>query len=191
MDQRDWTPWLKRLDEDPRTYVPNAYAVEFLRHNLVHDRLRWFQEELVRQKVLPRQHARMIQQRVTTPFRFSAFEEKVLWGDLADLFHLVYVFSPPDDPMRKILARRRFDGIYLENRKLGFISREFRSLMLEIWKVKYLAIPRFGEVIRSIPTEIRLSHFLNDGDSPDIPIPVYVDYLNQIRVLARAAVEQK
>jgi hypothetical protein len=191
MDQRDWTPWLKRLDEDPRTYVPNAYAVEFLRHNLVHDRLRWFQEELVRQKVLPREHARMIQQRVTTPFRFSAFEEKVLWGDLADLFHLVYVFSPPDDPMRKILAQRHFDGIYLENRKLGFISREFPSLMLEIWKVKYLAIPRFGEVIRSIPTEIRLSHFLNDGDSPDIPIPVYVDYLNQIRALARAAVEQK
>ena len=49
--------------------------------------------------------------------------------------------------------------------------------MLEIWKVKYLEMPRFGEVIRSIPIEIRLSHFLNDGDSPDIPIPIYVDYL--------------
>jgi hypothetical protein len=46
---------------------------------------------------------------------------------------------------------------------------------------------RFGEVIRSIPAEIRLSHFLNDGDSPDIPIPIYVQYLNQIRDLARAA----
>ena len=33
--------------------------------------------------------------------------------------------------------------------------------------------------------EIHLSHFLNDGDSPDIPIPIYVDYLNQIRDLAR------
>ena len=60
---------------------------------------------------------------------------------------------------------------------MGFISEEFRSLMLEIWKVKFLEMPRFGEVIRSIPVEIRLSHFLNDGDSPDIPIPVYVGYL--------------
>jgi hypothetical protein len=39
-------------------------------------------------------------------------------------------------------------------------------------------------VIATIPTEIRLEHFLNDGDSPDIPIPVYVAYLNQIRWLA-------
>jgi hypothetical protein len=69
---------------------------------------------------------------------------------------------------------------------MGFISQEFRSLMLEIWKVKYLHMPRFREVISAIPLEIRLSHFLNDGDSPDIPIPVYVRYLNQIRDLARA-----
>jgi len=53
--------------------------------------------------------------------------------------------------------------------------------------VKYLQMPRFRELIRSIPLEIRLSHFLNDGDSPDIPIPVYVEYLNQIRDLARSA----
>ena len=88
-----------------------------------------------------------------------------------------------------------FDGIYLPGektgeqaaagRKLGFISQDFRSLMLEIWKVKYLQMPRFREVIRSIPMEIRLSHFLNDGDSPDIPIPIYVEYLNQIRDLSR------
>ena len=70
---------------------------------------------------------------------------------------------------------------------MGFISEEFRSLMLEIWKVKYLEMPRFGEVIRSIPLEIRLSHFLNDGDSPDIPIPMYVGYLNRIRDMAIAA----
>jgi len=57
--------------------------------------------------------------------------------------------------------------------------------MLDIWKVKYLQVPRFREVIRSIPLEIRLSHFLNDGDSPDIPIPTYVEYLNQIRNQAR------
>jgi hypothetical protein len=57
--------------------------------------------------------------------------------------------------------------------------------MLEIWRVKYLKNARLREVIRSIPMEIRLEHFLNDGDSPDIPIPVYVGYLNQIRDLAR------
>ena len=70
---------------------------------------------------------------------------------------------------------------------MGFISEEFRSQMLEIWKVKYLQMPRFRELISSIPTEIRLEHFLNDGDSPDIPIPVYVEYLNRIRDMARAA----
>jgi hypothetical protein len=70
---------------------------------------------------------------------------------------------------------------------MEFISEEFRSLMLEIWKVKFLEMPRFQEVIRSIPAEIRLSHFLNDGDSPDIPIPVYVGYLNRIRERARMA----
>ena len=100
---------------------------------------------------------------------------------------MVYLFSLPDDPIRKPLADRHFDAIYLDNRKMGFISEEFRSLMLEIWRVKYLQMPRFREVISSIPMEIRLSHFLNDGDSPDIPIPIYVGYLNQIREMARSS----
>ena len=186
IDQRDWTPWLKRLDDSPKIYLPNAYAIEFLRHNLAAERLRWFREELTRLGAQANDHARTIQQRGATPFRFTAYEEKVLWGDLADLFHLVYIFSPPADPIRRELKAKHFDGIYLENKKIGFISEEFRSLMLEIWKVKYLEMRRFGEVIRSIPIEIHLSHFLNDGDSPDIPIPVYVNYLNQIRDLARA-----
>jgi hypothetical protein len=56
--------------------------------------------------------------------------------------------------------------------------------MLEIWKTKYLAIPRLNEVIRST-AERRLDHFLDDGDSPDIPIPIYVGYLNRIREMAR------
>jgi hypothetical protein len=68
---------------------------------------------------------------------------------------------------------------------MGFMSDEFQALMLDIWKVKYLKMARFREVISSIPLEIRLSHFLNDGDSPDIPIPIYVEYLNQIRLQAR------
>ena len=187
MEERNWGPWLKRLDDDPELYLPNAYAVEFLRHNLTPERLRWFAEELERQRVQAGARVRTIQQRGAVPFRFSAYEEKVLWGDLADVFHLVYIFSAPDDPIRKTLAAQHFDGIYLGERKMGFISEEFRSLMLEIWKVKYLEMPRFGEVIRAIPMEIRLSHFLNDGDSPDIPIPIYVEYLNQIREMTRAA----
>jgi hypothetical protein len=186
LQARNWNSWLERLDGDPNVYLPNAYAVEFLRHNLAPDRLRWFREELERNGGRPADRARQLQQREDTPFRFSAYEEKVLWGDLADLFHLVYTFSSPDDPVRKALAQDHFDAIYLGDRRMGFISQEFRSLMLEIWKVKYLQMPRFREVIRSIPPEIRLEHFLNDGDSPDIPIPIYVGYLNQIRELARA-----
>jgi hypothetical protein len=183
-EKKDWTPWLARLDDDPQLYLPNAYAVEFLRHNLPADRLQWFRDQLNTHGLQPEEHPRQAQQRANQPFRFSAFEEKVIWGDLADLFHLVYLFSAPDDPIRKTLADRHFDAIYLGDRRMGFISEEFRSLMLEIWKVKYLQMPRFREVITSIPMEIRLSHFLNDGDSPDIPIPIYVDYLNEIREMA-------
>jgi len=184
--QNDWGPWLARLDGDPKIYLPNAYAVEFLRHNLARERLQWFRNELRRHTLTASDHARVVQQRGAVSFRFSAFEEKVLWGDLADVFHLVYTFSQPDDPIRKALGARHFDAVYLGERRMGFISEEFRSLMLEIWRVKYLKMERFREVISSIPMEIRLSHFLNDGDSPDIPIPVYVGYLNQIRLLARA-----
>jgi hypothetical protein len=186
LEHKDWSPWLARLDSDPNLYLPNAYAVEFLRHNLAPERLRWFRDELGGHGLRPSDHARQTQQRGDSPFRFSAFQEKVLWGDLVDLFHLVYTFSLPDDSIRKTLAERHFDAIYLGVRRMGFISEQFRSLMLEIWKVKYLEMPRFREVISSIPPEIRLSHFLNDGDSPDIPIPVYIGYLNQIRDLARA-----
>ena len=185
-EQRDWRPWMARLDADPNIYLPNAYAVEFLRFNLTRERLHWFGEELSRQGLQPEERARRAQQRGKPKLRFTAFEEKVLWGDLADVFQLVYVFSKPDDPVHATLAARHFDGVYLQNRKLGFISEEFRSLMLDIWRVKYLKMPRFREVISSIPMEIRLEHFLNDGDSPDIPIPIYVGYLNQIRDLARA-----
>ena len=187
IEKIDWTSWLKRLDDDPAIYLPNAYAVEFLRHNLARERLEWFGQELTRVKTSRNEHPRIIQQRGSAGLRFTAFEEKVLWGDLADLFHLVYTFSQPDNPFRKRLAKHHFDAVYLQGRRMGFISEEFRSLMLEIWKVKFLEMPRFREVIRSIPVEIRLSHFLNDGDSPDIPIPVYVKYLNRIREMARTA----
>jgi predicted NAD-dependent protein-ADP-ribosyltransferase YbiA (DUF1768 family) len=185
LQKQDWKPWLARLDKDPKVYLQNDYAVEFLRHNLAPERLQWFREELGRQGLRASDHARQIQQRHEAPFRFTAFEEKVFWGDMADLFHLVFVFSAADDPIRVTLSERHFDAVYLGDRKMGFISEPFRSLMMEIWKVKFLQKPRFREVIASIPEEIRLEHFLNDGDSPDIPIPVYVEYLNQIRELAR------
>jgi len=181
----DWESWLAHLDGNPELYLSNSYAVEFLRHNLASERLRWFRQELDRQGLRPADRARQAQQRHGTAFRFSAFEEKVLWGDLADLFHLAYMFSSAADPVRDLLAEDHFDGIYLGERKMGFVSEEFRSIMIEIWKVKYLQIPRFRQVIASIPMEIRLEHFLNDGDSPDIPIPVYVGYLNEIREMAR------
>jgi hypothetical protein len=185
LEGRDWGDWLKRLDDDPKIYLPNAYALEFLRYNLTAERLKWFSEELTRHGLKPADHARLVQQRGESAFRFSAFEEKSLWGDLADLLHMIYMFSPADDPVRKTLAERHFDGIYLGDRKLGFISEEFRAEMLAIWKVKFLEMPRFREVIAGIPVDVRLEHFLNDGDSPDIPIPVYVGYLNRIREMAR------
>jgi hypothetical protein len=184
LEGKDWGAQLRRLDDDPKIYLPNAYAVEFLRYNLKAERLKWFSEELGKHGLKPGDHARFVQQRGARAFRFSGFEEKILWGDLADLLHLVYSFSPEEDPVRKVLADHHFDGIYLEDRKIGFISEEFRSEMLEIWKVKFLELPRFREVIAGIPMEVRLEHFLNDGDSPDIPIPVYVGYLNRIREMA-------
>ena len=187
LEKQDWGAWLARLDHDLKIYLPNAYAIEFLRANLKPARIRQFREGLSGHGLRPDEKARTAQQRGEAPFRFTAFEEKTLWGDLADTFHLVYTFSPPEDAMHKTLAEHHFDAIYLGERRMGFISDEFRSLMLEIWRVKYLQMARFREVISSIPMEIRLEHFLNDGDSPDIPIPVYVGYLNQIRDLARAS----
>lgn len=187
MEHRNWSSFLQRLDDDPSLYLPNAYAVEFLRHNLTDERLNWFGKELSAHDLKANDLARISQQRIGAPFRFSAYEEKVIWGDLADIFHLVYVLSTVDDPVRKALLQYHFDGVYLDGRKLNFVSEEFRSLMLEIWKVKFIQMSRFAEVIRAIPLEIRLSHFLNDGDSPDIPIPVYIGYLNRIREMSLAA----
>jgi hypothetical protein len=185
LESKDWNAWLRRLDDDPKIYLANAYAVEFLRYNLRPERLKWFGEELGKHGLKDVDHARLVQQRGENAFRFSALEEKNLWGDLADLLHMVYLFSPANDPVRKALAGHHFDGVYLDNKKLGFISEEFRAKMLEIWKVKFLEMPRFREVIAGIPLETRLEHFLNDGDSPDIPLSIYVPYLNRIRDLAR------
>jgi hypothetical protein len=182
MSARDWKPWVERLAADQERYFAHAYALEFLRANLTPEKLRWFREELAR---LPGQEgAREAQQRRGRKFRFTALQEKILWGDVADTLHLVWLFDRSALPA---LARLRFDAIYLGERRMGFVSPEFRALMLEIWRVKFLEMPRFKEVVRSIPRSVKLDHFLNDGDSPDIPIPVYVSYLNEIRELALAS----
>jgi hypothetical protein len=182
MRSRDWRPWVERLASDQARYFANAYAIEFLRVSLSPEKLRWFRDEL---GGLPgSEGAREAQQRRGQKFRFTALQEKILWGDLADTLHLIWFFDRAALPA---IARLHFDAIYLGERRMGFISPEFRALMLEIWRTKFLKMARFGEVIRSIPREVKLDHFLNDGDSPDIPIPVYVAYLNEIRELALAA----
>jgi len=182
MASRDWSPWVERLASDQPTYFAHAYSLEFLRANLTPPKLRWFRDELAR---LPASEgARAAQQRRGQSFRFTALQEKILWGDIADTLHLIWFFDRAALPG---LSRLHFDAITLGERTLGFISPEYRGLMLEIWRTKFLEMPRFREVIRSIPTSVKLDHFLNDGDSPDIPIPVYVGYLNQIRELALAS----
>ena len=193
----DWHPWLAGLRADQQFYFANAYAVEFLEQNLTRERLAWFDAEFGR-VTRAWERARTAQQRIDRPSgtapRFSALDEKVLWGDLADVFHLIVSFSghgraserPAVSSVRDALVARHFDAVYLEGYaggKVGFLSRQFQALMLEIWKVKFLGTPRFAEVIRST-RGLRLDHFLNDGDSPDIPIPVYVGYLNLIREMA-------
>jgi hypothetical protein len=60
------------------------------------------------------------------------------------------------------------------------MDRQENDVPRFFYGVKYLQIPRFRVVMHSIPLEVRLDHFLNDGDSPDIPIAVYVEYLNEI-----------
>jgi hypothetical protein len=152
--------------------------VEFLRENLRTERLKWFAGELEKHGLKPGDRARMVEQRGESAFRFSALAEKVLWGDLADLLHMVYVFSPADDPIRNALAVHHFDGIYLGDRKMGFISEEFRLEMLEIWKVKFLEMARFQRGhFRDTGGDSAWSILNENGDSPDIPIPIY-GYLN-------------
>jgi hypothetical protein len=196
----DWRPWVEALAADQDFYFANAYAVEFLKKNLAIDRLEWFHAELGR--VAPAgERARAAQQRIDrapgAPLRFTSLDEKVLWGDVADVLHLIVSFAgrpasgdfPALAAIRGSLVARRFDAVHLPGYaggKIGFLSREFQELMLEIWKVKFLKMPRLNEVIRST-AGVRLDHFLDDGDSPDIPIPIYVGYLNRIREMAMEA----
>jgi hypothetical protein len=196
----DWRPWVEALAGDQDFYFANAYAVEFLKRNLARERLEWFHAELGR-VAGPTARARTAQQRIGraagAPLVFTSFDEKVLWGDLADVLHLIVAFgglpasrvAPALTAIKESLITRHFDAIYLPGYaagRVGFLSPEFQVLMLEIWKVKFLQISRLNDVIRST-AGVRLDHFLDDGDSPDIPIPIYVGYLNRIREMALEA----
>jgi len=77
IQKKDWKPWLARLDNDPDLYLPNAYAVEFLRHNLAGERLQWFRHELDKYGRRASDRAGEVQLRHGSPSHFSAFEEKV------------------------------------------------------------------------------------------------------------------
>jgi hypothetical protein len=199
LSRADWSAWLATMERDQAFAQSNMYALVFLHANLAKDHLASFDRDL---QALARddEFARQAQQRVGRgpgePVRFTAVQEKILWGDLADVFHLIVAFSarlgnslPPQvTAVRDALVARGFGTITLEGyggANFPFLSRTYQDLMLEIWKVKYLQIPRFGEVIRSTVGR-RLDHFLDDGDSPDIPIPVYVGQLNRIREMALA-----
>ncbi|MBA2301518.1 MAG: hypothetical protein H0W08_02670 [Acidobacteria bacterium] len=199
LGRADWTAWLAGLEHDQTFARANAYALHFIRANLQPERLAYFDREL-QSTGQPDESARQAQQRVGRgpgeAVRFTALQEKMLWGDLADVFHLIVAFSArPGVSLPSEGARARdamvahgFGTITLDGYGGGgfpFLSSTYQDLMLEIWKVKYLKMPRFGDVIRSTVGR-RLDHFLDDGDSPDIPIPVYVKQLNRIRDFALA-----
>ncbi len=73
---KDWKPWIARLDDDPNLYLPNAYAVEFLRNNLTAERLKWFQQELAGHDLKASDQARAMQQRQGARFRFTHFRKR-------------------------------------------------------------------------------------------------------------------
>jgi hypothetical protein len=196
MEGVNWAVWLAQLEGDQQLYLNHTYAIEFLRHNLTREQRAWFRREI--SQYAGHESARALQQRDPAKLRFTALQEKVLWGNLADLFHLLYYFAALESgrfrtaelkPLLEALVEFHFDGVYLPGYgkgKMDFISREFQRLMLEIWKVKFLRLSRFGEVIRST-RGIKLDHYLNDGDAPDIPLTVYIGFLKQIRELALKA----
>src|SRR5438309_3731009 len=80
LEHKEWNSWLARLVGDRTLYLPNAYAVEFLRHNLAPERLRWFSDELCRPRLQATDHARRIQQRAAFLSVSSRIKRKVCWA---------------------------------------------------------------------------------------------------------------
>ena len=104
----DWKAWIDALERDQAFARANAYALAFLRANLQPDQLASFDRQL-QSAGQPNEPARQAQQRVGRgpgeAVRFTALQEKVLWGDLADVFHLIVAFSARRG--RGSAARRR------------------------------------------------------------------------------------
>ena len=92
----DWRPWLEAMAADQEFYFANAYAVEFLKRNLAPEPLEWFEAELGR-VAAPDDRVRAAQQRIDrgsgAPLVFTPLDEKVLWGDLAGVLHLIVAFG--------------------------------------------------------------------------------------------------
>ena len=95
LGRADWAPWLSALEHDHAFARANAYALVFLRVNLQPEKLAAFDRDL-QSAGPPDEVARRAQQRVDRGpgerVRFTALQEKVLWGDLADVFHLIVTF---------------------------------------------------------------------------------------------------
>ena len=111
LERRDWKPWMARLDDDPNSIYPMPTRSNFCATTWGRNGSTGFAMNSAVGACRRRTVPRLVQQRGTIPFRFSANEEKILWGDLADLFHLIYTFSQPDDPIRKSLAESHFDAV--------------------------------------------------------------------------------
>src|SRR5262249_30703831 len=95
LESVNWAAWIAQLDRAQEVYLGHTYAVEFLRRNLTHERLDWFRSEVRKVAATGRERVREMQQRDPTKPgqpRFTALQEKILWGDLADVFHLISFF---------------------------------------------------------------------------------------------------
>ena len=65
LESKEWASWLRHLDDDPKVYLPNAYAVEFLRHNLDARTLAMVSTGTCPRRTHPDEHPRAIQQRTS------------------------------------------------------------------------------------------------------------------------------
>ena len=162
----DWRPWLdalasrsglllrQRLRRRVPEAEPDARAARVVRGRA---RPAW-----PRRRSGPRRPAAGSTARRAPPLVFAALDEKVLWGDLADVLHLIVAFAgapgvagrrrrwpPCATSLVRAALRRRSTWPATLGGRVGFLSPEFQALMLEIWKVKFLQIPRLNDVIRS------------------------------------------
>ena len=85
-----WEPWIEQLANDQKIHFEHGYPVEFLRKNLSPRQLQWFAAEIEKQSRRFNLPVRELQQRdpaLPWKLRYTPLQEKILWGDLADVFH--------------------------------------------------------------------------------------------------------